>query len=134
IVQRKLKVFGSLMEMDPQPAQLMSQRGGARIHAVLATTRSAEEVRDVLVGLPEVEKVEAQSAAVARTQAPPGEVGASQTGAADGERASLRVVEHVVVSESAGPPDPEVLRPEPTVRVRAEALDKLLDQAAEVLH
>jgi two-component system, chemotaxis family, sensor kinase CheA len=122
IVQRKLKIFGSLMEMDPQPAQLMSQRGGARIHAVLATTRSAEEVRDVLIGLPEVEKVEAQSAAVARTQAPPP------------EPASPRIVEHVVVSESAGPPDPEVLRPEPTVRVRAEALDKLLDQAAEVLH
>src|SRR5207244_12568158 len=32
------------------------------------------------------------------------------------------------------PVDADELRPEPTVRVRAEALDPLLDQAADVMH
>jgi two-component system chemotaxis sensor kinase CheA len=121
IIQRKLRALGTLLEMDPLPAQLMSQRGGAVIAASLATAKALEEVRKALSGLPEVESVEVRPLGSARTTSspPPAPAPAQQMPA-------------------FGPPAPvteaEGLRPEPSVRVRAEALDQLLDQAAEVLH
>jgi len=124
IVQRKMKALGVLLEMEPMPAQLMQQKGGARITAVLASLTATDEVRQALVGLPEVEQVEVRIAPAARTidtPAPP-------------RRLTPPSVPTVRPALTPPPVDPDELRPEPTVRVRAEALDKLLDQAAEVLH
>src|SRR5207253_7436726 len=66
IVQRKLKAMGTLLEMEPTPAQLMQQKGGARIAALLATLTATDEVREALVALPEVEQVEVRIAPAAR--------------------------------------------------------------------
>src|SRR5712671_2595094 len=110
IVQRKLKAMGTLLEMEPTPAQLMQQKGGARITALLATLTATDEVREALVALPEVDHVDVRIAPAARP-----------------------VDEGFPVSPPA-PVDADELRPEPTVRVRAEALDQLLDQAADVMH
>ena len=117
IVQRKLKALGTLIEMDPAPQQLMQRKGGARVSALLATERTIDEVRAAFDGIPEVDEVEVRLAplAVARgpevSGEPPGQLRALSDGKAiDG------------------------VRSEATVRVRAQALDQLLDQAAEVLH
>jgi two-component system chemotaxis sensor kinase CheA len=121
IVQRKLKALGTLIEMDPLPAQLMSQRGGAAISASLASDKPLDEVKKALVGLPEVESADVRPLGSARTTSspPPPQAPAQE----------LPAVVH-----AAPATDAEELRPEPTVRVRAVALDQLLDQAAEVLH
>lgn len=121
IVQRKLKALGTLVEMDPLPAQLMSQRGGAAISASLASDKPLDEVRKALAGLPEVESVEVRSAGSARTTSSPPPPAAPAP-------------ELAAVMQAAPVIEAEELRPEPTVRVRALALDQLLDQAAEVLH
>jgi two-component system, chemotaxis family, sensor kinase CheA len=118
IVQRKLKLAGTLLEMEPQPGALMQKKGGARVTALLATARSVEEVRGLFDGIPEVEEVEVRvapvaNAPVAEAQAPPPSTAL------------------LAISEATGSEDP---RAEATVRVRAHALDQLLDQAAEVLH
>src|SRR5438067_543389 len=116
IVQRKLKALGALIDMEPTPQQLMQKKGGVRLVALLATIRPAEEVRDAVAGVPDVESVEVRLAPLAT---PSPEVAPVAQGA-------LRPL-----IEAAPQEDP---RSEATVRVRAQALDQLLDQAAEVLH
>ena len=118
IVQRKLKALGALVEMEPPPAQLMQKKGGVRVAALLATARSIEEVRAAFNGIPEVEEVEVRVAPVATAPAVPSEPPVVQ--------GQLRAVPEA--------PFEGDIRPEATVRVRAQALDQLLDQAAEVLH
>jgi two-component system chemotaxis sensor kinase CheA len=118
IVQRKLKGLGTLIDMEPTPQQLMQKKGGVRLVALLATARPAEEVRDAIAGVPDVDSVEVQLAPIASTPAP--------EAAPEAPQGALRPV-----IETAPQEDP---RAEATVRVRAQALDQLLDQAAEVLH
>jgi two-component system chemotaxis sensor kinase CheA len=117
IVQRKLGSLGTLLELEPKPQQLMQKKGGVRLSALLATARPPEEVRDVVAGVPDVESVEVRVAPLASAPSPV--VPAPPPGA-------LRAVIEAVPVE-----DP---RADATVRVRALALDQLLDQAAEVLH
>jgi two-component system, chemotaxis family, sensor kinase CheA len=118
IVQRKLKGLGVLLEMDPQPAALMQKKGGVRVTALLATARSTDEVRAAFDGIPEVEEVEVRAAPAANEPVP--EPKAAEEGGA------LRAVPDTAATEET--------RTDATVRVRAQALDQLLDQAAEVLH
>ena len=118
IVQRKLKALGTLLEMDPQPTALMQKKGGARVTALLATARPIEQVRAAFDGIPEVEEVEVRLAP-RPTASGPRPVEAQQGGA-------VRMVTDA--------PMPDDGRTDATVRVRAQALDQLLDQAAEVLH
>lgn len=118
IVQRKLKGLGVLLEMDPQPAALMQKKGGVRVTALLATARPPDEVRAAFDGIPEVEEVEVSAAPVADAPAPAPQ--AAEEGGA------VRVVPDTAPTEET--------RTDATVRVRAQALDQLLDQAAEVLH
>jgi two-component system chemotaxis sensor kinase CheA len=117
IVQRKLKALGVLLELEPSPQQLMQKKGGARVSALLATARSIDEVRAAFDGIPEVEAIEVRAAPLGSAPAPeaPPEV-----------QGQLRALPEA--------PGIDEARPEATVRVRAEALDQLLDQAAEVLH
>jgi len=118
IVQRKLKGLGVLLEMDPQPAALMQKKGGVRVTALLATARPADEVRAAFEGIPEVEEIEVRPAPIANAPGP--EPQAAEEGGA------VRAVPDTAGTEEA--------RTDATVRVRAQALDQLLDQAAEVLH
>ncbi len=118
IVQRKLKSAGTLLEMEPQPGSLMQKKGGARVTAVLATARSVDEVRALFDGIPEVEGVAVRPSPPAN--APPPEPAAAL---------SARTL--TTFPEGAPLEEP---RADATVRVRAQALDQLLDQAAEVLH
>ena len=118
IVQRKLKGLGVLLEMDPQPAALMQKKGGVRVTALLATTRPPDEVRAAFDGIPEVEEVEVSAAPVANAPEPAPQA-AEEAGA-------IRAVPETAAAEET--------RTDATVRVRAQALDQLLDQAAEVLH
>ncbi len=118
IVERKLKTLGVLLEMEPTPLSMMQKKGGARVVALLATARSPEEVRAAFDGIHEVEAVEVRLAPLASAPAP--EEPAPQPG-------QVRAI-------SDPPVAAEDVRSEATVRVRAEALDQLLDQAAEVLH
>jgi two-component system chemotaxis sensor kinase CheA len=118
IVQRKLKGAGTLLEMDPPPSALMQKKGGARVTALLATARPIEAVRALFDGIPEVEEVEVRLAPAATAPAAePPPAAASTT--------------LIAVADLAGS---EETRADATVRVRAQALDQLLDQAAEVLH
>ena len=117
IAQRKLKAIGTLLEMEPPPQALMQKKGGARMVALLATTSSLDEVRAVFKGIPEIEAVEVRRAPAA--SAPQPDEGAQ------------------VPRPLPAPADSkgtEEQRLDATVRVRAQALDQLLDQAAEVLH
>jgi len=118
IVQRKLKGAGTLLEMDPPPSALMQKKGGARVTALLATARPVEAVRALFDGIPEVDEVEVRLAPVATAPAaePPPPPPSTPV---------------LAVADLAGS---EETRAEATVRVRAQALDQLLDQAAEVLH
>ena len=117
IVQRKLKALGTLLEIDPQPVALMQKKGGARVTALLATSRPVEEVRAAFDGIPEVEEVEVRLAPAPTANRPqPPE---AQPGGA------VRTVTDAPMADE---------RTDATVRVRAQALDQLLDQAAEVLH
>ena len=118
IVQRKLKALGAVLEMEPPPQALMQKKGGVRVAALLATSRSCEEVRDAFDGIPEIENVEVRLAPHANAPAPEEPVTAPP-----GE---LRAIVEGPITEE--------LRVDATVRVRAQALDQLLDQAAEVLH
>ena len=122
IVQRKLKGLGVLLEMEPAPVQLMQKKGAARIVALLASDRPLEEIKAAFAGIPEVESVEVRlTPHAAQPQAgepPPPSAQPAQP---------LRVAGPLSASS-------DEQRPEPTVRVRAQALDQLLDQAAEVLH
>ena len=118
IVQRKLKAAGTLLEMEPQPSALMQKKGGARVTALLASARSVEEVRALFDGIPEVEEVEVRVAPVANGPVPEAQAPQPST--------PLLAIPEATGSEDA--------RAEATVRVRAHALDQLLDQAAEVLH
>ncbi|HKC61777.1 MAG TPA: chemotaxis protein CheA [Myxococcales bacterium] len=133
IVQRKLKAMGTLLELEPTPAQLMQQKGGARITALLATLTATDEVREALVALPEVDHVEVRMAPAARPPEegppPPPVPVVSPPQAAMREKTPMPGR-----SLTPAPMEPGELRPEPTVRVRAEALDQLLDQAADVMH
>jgi len=129
IVQRKLKAMGTLLEMEPLPAQLMQQKGGARISALLATLTATDEVRAAISALPEVDEVDVRMAPAAR---PPDERRSPPTP----PPAPIVSPAQAKVRPQLTPPavEPDELRPESTVRVRAEALDQLLDQAAEVMH
>jgi two-component system chemotaxis sensor kinase CheA len=119
IVQRKLKALGALIEMEPSPQQLMQKKGGARVAVLLASARSLEEVRAAFDGIPEVEFVEVRVAPLASTPA-------LEATAPEGPQGQMRAVSEAQAIDDA--------RPDPTVRVRAQALDQLLDQAAELLH
>ena len=129
IVQRKLKALGVLLEMEPLPAQLMQKKGAARIVALLASARPLEEIKAAFAGIPEVEAIEVRLAPL--TAAPP--LAAATTLPPSGlSPPSGSLPSQPVRAE--GPLLSDDQRPEPTVRVRAQALDQLLDQAAEVLH
>ena len=117
IVQRKLRGLGTLLEMEPAPQSLMQKKGGVRVAALLATARPVEEVVAAFEGIPEVEGVEVRLAPLASAPAP------EEPGPQPGQVRAL-------VEAPAAPEDPRL---EATVRVRAQALDQLLDQAAEVL-
>lgn len=119
IVQRKLKALGVLLEMEPLPAQLMQKKGAARIVALLSSSKPLEEIRAAFAGIPEVDAVEVRVAPPA--SAPP-------------LAAPPPLAPPQPVRSEAPPQGQDDARPEPTVRVRAQALDQLLDQAAEVLH
>src|SRR5438445_1264132 len=136
IVQRKLKAMGTLLEMEPTPAQLMQQKGGARIAALLATLTATDEVREALVALPEVEQVEVRIAPAARPVEEGRPLPPPPVPIVSPPQASMRgqATPPLVRGLTAPPVDADELRPEPTVRVRAEALDQLLDQAADVMH
>ena len=136
IVQRKLKAMGTLLEMEPTPAQLMQQKGGARIAALLATLTVTDEVREALVALPEVEQVEVRIAPVARPVEEGRPLPPPPVPIISPPQASMRGHPTPPPVRGLTPPpiEPDDLRPEPTVRVRAEALDQLLDQAADVMH
>src|SRR6266446_6505332 len=118
IVQRKLKGAGTVLEMDPPPSALMQKKGGARVTVLLATARPIEAVRALFDGIPEVEEVEVRLAPIATAPAAEPPPAAPSTTV-------------VAVADLAGS---EETRADATVRVRAQALDQLLDQAAEVLH
>jgi two-component system, chemotaxis family, sensor kinase CheA len=118
IVQRKLKSAGTLLEMEPQPGALMQKKGGARVTALLATARPIDEVRALFDGIPEVEEIEVRLAPAANAPAPEPPAAPPST--------ALMAVPDLAGSDDA--------RADATVRVRAQALDQLLDQAAEVLH
>ncbi len=118
IVQRKLKGLGTLIEMEPTPQQLMQKKGGVRLAALLATAKPMDEVKSTLAGVPDVESVDVQLAPLATVPA--------IVPAAAAPQGALRAV-----IDAAPPEEP---RSEATVRVRAKALDQLLDQAAEVLY
>jgi two-component system, chemotaxis family, sensor kinase CheA len=118
IVQRKLKALGTLLEIEPTPQALMQKKGGVRVAALLCTSRSTQEVAAAFDGIPEVEKVEVRVAPL--TSAP------RQEPPLEPKTRPARPITQTPVSEE--------VRPEATVRVRAQALDQLLDQAAEVLH
>ncbi|HZX94624.1 MAG TPA: chemotaxis protein CheA [Myxococcales bacterium] len=120
IVQRKLKAMGTLLEIEPAPQALMQKKGGVRVAAVLSTSRSIDEVRTAFDGIPEVENVEVRVAPL--TSAPP----QARKPSDDTKTGPARPITE---TPTAGD-----VRVEPTVRVRAQALDQLLDQAAEVLH
>jgi two-component system, chemotaxis family, sensor kinase CheA len=118
IVQRKLKALGQLVEMEPSPQQLMQTRGGARIRARLATVKGPEEIRAACRSVPEVgglggEKVTHVAAEEPRPKATPASDPQAQA--------------------TPAPPPREERRNDSTVRVRADALDQLLDAAGEVL-
>jgi two-component system chemotaxis sensor kinase CheA len=115
IVQRKLKALGTLIELEPSPQQLMQKKGGARVAGLISTARQPEEIRVALAGIPEVEQIEVRIAPVA---------------------AAKEVVEEAPQGALRSLPEDaaEDRRVEATVRVRAAALDQLLDHAAEVLH
>lgn len=136
IVQRKLKAMGTLLEMEPTPAQLMQQKGGARITALLATLTVTDEVREALVALPEVDHVDVRIAPAARPVdegfpvSPPPPVVSPPQASMRGQLTPPPGRREL----TPAPVDADELRPEPTVRVRAEALDQLLDQAADVMH
>ena len=136
IVQRKLKAMGTLLEMEPTPAQLMQQKGGARIAALLATLTATDEVREALVALPEVEQVEVRIAPAARPVEEGRPLPPPPVPIVSPPQASMRgqATPPLVRGLTPPPVDADELRPEPTVRVRAEALDQLLDQAADVMH
>jgi two-component system chemotaxis sensor kinase CheA len=115
IVQRKLKALGTLLELEPSPQQLMQKKGGARVAGLVSTAKSPDEIRAALSGIPEVEQIEVR---LAPPSAAPHAAPAPLQGA-------LKALPEVSAEEQ---------RIEATVRVRAAALDQLLDQAAEVLH
>ena len=116
IVQRKLKGLGTLLEMEPQPSALMQKKGAVRVTALLATARPIDDIRAAFAGIPEVEEIEVRPAPVPNAPPPlPAPVG----------NGTVRTIPDLVTDES---------RVDATVRVRAQALDQLLDQAAEVLH
>jgi two-component system, chemotaxis family, sensor kinase CheA len=119
IVQRKLKALGTLLEIEPTPQALMQKKGGVRVAALLCTTRSVEEVAAAFDGIPEVENVQVRHAPPAN--APP-------------EAAPVETKSRPPRPVTQTTPVAEEVRVEATVRVRAQALDQLLDQAAEVLH
>src|SRR5689334_19664097 len=118
IVQRKLKALGTLLEIEPTPQALMQKKGGVRVSALLATSRPSEAVAAAFDGIPEVENVQVRLAPL--TSAP------QPQAAAEPKTRPTRPITQTPVAEE--------VRVEATVRVRAQALDQLLDQAAEVLH
>ncbi|MBS2025148.1 MAG: chemotaxis protein CheA [Deltaproteobacteria bacterium] len=120
IVQRKLKGLGTLIEMDPTPAQLMQTKGGARIVAQLASDKAADEIRAVCLSVPEVESVEITSEAGGKV-VPPEPV-----------REAPVTPPPPVRNDQPRVPEAE-LRADATVRVKAELLDQLLEAAGEVL-
>jgi two-component system chemotaxis sensor kinase CheA len=135
IVQRKLKALGTLIELEPPPAQLIQTKGAAVLTADFATARSAEEVRLACASVPEVETVEVRPEAKGVVQ------GQRATRASNAAAAALANVAPAAVAPAAlaaaprSTPAAEApeLRPDATVRVRADALDQLLDSAGEVL-
>jgi two-component system, chemotaxis family, sensor kinase CheA len=127
IVQRKLKALGTLIDLEPTPAQLMQTKGAARLTADVASARSADELRLACASVPEVDSVTVSSTGNRVVQG----------GAGPGAAPPPPDLAAVKVDQSPPAPRAQVdgrgLRPEPTVRVKAESLDQLLDAAGEVL-
>ncbi len=130
IVQRKLGAVGTLLSQDPAPAQQAQSRTPLVIHARVASTVDPETIRQSCLKLPEVESVELRAGLGDPSEAVPAQ--AAPTLAPDSTPPTP-------ASDSAPPPafagflkgsEPT---PEATVRVRAAALDQLLDAAGEVL-
>lgn len=125
IVQRKLRALGQVLELLPPPAQLLQAKGPASLTATVATLRTPEELRLACGTVPEVEQV------VVRAE------GKDEVGAVSAEpRPQMEPVAPATPPPPRGPgpaAEPAELRPEATVRVRAQALDQLLDTAGEVL-
>jgi two-component system chemotaxis sensor kinase CheA len=134
IVQRKLKALGTLIELDPPPAQLMQTKGAAVLTADFATARSAEEVRLACASVPEVETVEVRPEAKGVVQGQRATRGSLAATAARAKAAPAPAAP-ATPTPPRGTPAAEApeLRPDATVRVRADALDQLLDSAGEVL-
>jgi two-component system chemotaxis sensor kinase CheA len=126
IVQRKLRALGTLVELEPPPAQLMQTKGAAVLTADFATGRPAEEVRLACASVPEVETVEVRPEAKGVVQ------DQRATRASPASAAPAPVASAPIARSTLAPEAPE-LRPDATVRVRADALDQLLDSAGEVL-
>lgn len=118
IVQRKLKALGTLLEIEPTPQALMQKKGGVRVAALLCTSRSADDVAAAFDGIPEVENVQVRLAPLANAPQPEPPI--------EPRTRPPRPITQTPVAEE--------VRVDATVRVRAQALDQLLDQAAEVLH
>jgi two-component system chemotaxis sensor kinase CheA len=110
----------------------MQTKGAARLTADFATARSAEEVRLACASVPEVETVEVRPEAKGVVQGQP---------ATQGSLAALAAAAPLALATPTPPRgtpttptlDAPELRPDATVRVRADALDQLLDSAGEVL-
>ena len=128
IVQRRLRGLGTLLEMEPLPAQLMQTRGAARITARVASARTPDEIRAACQSVPEVETVEVVVEGDARV------IGAVEPPQLPAPR--LHPVPPADPAGQATPPpvlERRASEATATVRVRAEALDQLLDAAGEVL-
>jgi two-component system chemotaxis sensor kinase CheA len=125
IVQRRLRALGALLEMEPTPQQLMQTRGAARITARVATGKKPDEIRFACQSVPEVDAVEVLTAGGKKVLPAP------EPRAPEPE--PRKAVPAADAPGQATPALRDERRPESTIRVRAEALDQLLDAAGEVL-
>ena len=127
IVQRRLRALGALLEMEPTPQQLMQTRGAARITSRVATSKTPDEIRAACQSVPEVDAVEVLTAEGKKVLPPPAPRAANE----EPRRAAPPA--DAPGQATPAPPIREERRTESTIRVRAEALDQLLDAAGEVL-
>ena len=124
ILQRKLKTLGTLLSIEPLPAQLAQSRTPHQLSAMLASARTPQELRAACLGLPEIDAVEiASPTGEPLLPAEPAQTGTTTQSAP----AASKTPAPPVAPPAAG------ANKDATVRVRAEALDQLLDAAGEVL-
>ncbi len=107
VLERKLKKLGVLLELFPAPAQLQGRKEALPpVRGVLSTRASADEVRAACLSVPEVDEASVEQV----SDAPP-----------------------PLASRASAEVKPTDLRVEPTIRVKADALDQVLDGAGELL-